>query len=87
MGVQCLKSLLLLILLRDSILCSRTQQSIELSPLPLSDLIRAVAIYESVDGLIASSDPHDHLIILSFDEYPLLPIGVDTLLLPHKEQA
>ena len=42
---------------------------------------------ESVDGLISSSDPHDHLIVLSFDEYPLLSVCVHTFLLPHEEQA
>ena len=75
------------ILVRYSILCSRTQQSIELSPLPLSDLIRAVTIDESVDGLISSTNPHDHLIILSFDEYPLLPVSVHPFLFPHEKQT
>ena len=42
---------------------------------------------ESVDRLISSSHPHNHLIVLSFDEYPLLPICVYTLLLPHEKQT
>ena len=42
---------------------------------------------ESVDGLISSSDPHDHLIVLSFDEYPLLPVCVHPFLLPHEKQT
>lgn len=42
---------------------------------------------EPIYRLVPTSHSHNHLLVLSLDEYPLLSIGVHSLLFSNKEQA
>jgi hypothetical protein len=42
---------------------------------------------KSIYTLVATADTHNDLIILRFDEYSLLAIGIDALLFTDKEQT
>lgn len=78
MRVQWLKWVLAAGLILNTVLCFLSQECVVLCSLPLTDFIRTVIVNESFHCLEPATDSNDHLIVLSFDEYPLLSIGINT---------